>query len=90
MLPAFVLTFNNRTRRDVGDSYCTFGFVDVLTACAARTVCVYLQIGRVDFNINLFRFGKNGNRYGLGVASALPFGFRHTLNAMNSALKLEA
>ena len=37
MLASFVLTFNHRACRNVSDPDCGFGFVDVLTACAAGT-----------------------------------------------------
>ena len=90
MLASLVLTFNHRTGRNVCDSDCGFGFVDVLTACSAGTEGVYLQVGRTNLKINLFGFGQYGNGNGRGVDSSLRFSFGNTLNSVNSALKFKA
>ena len=63
-LRPFVLTSYDDTRWQVSHSYARFGFVDVLSARAARTISINLEILFVDVYFNVDRFGKHG--YGNG------------------------
>ena len=65
-------------------------FVNMLTACARRTECIYLQILRINLKIDVLSLRQNRYRCGGGMYSALTFGFGYTLNTVNTRFKLKA
>ena len=71
------------------DTYCRFGFIDVLPAGAATSVRVDFKVFFVDFHHYVLGFGENGHSNGGRVNSALRLGVRHTLHAVNAAFVFE-
>ena len=89
VLASFILTLNNSTGRNMGNSDCRLGLVYMLTACTARTVGIDLKIFWIDFNLNVIHFRQNSNGNGGCVDTALCFGFRYTLYTVNTRFKFE-
>ena len=84
-LAALILAFHHHAGGQVGDADGGFGFVDVLSARAAGTKGVNLQIGGIDVHIHLVRFGQHRHRGGGGVHPPAGFGFRHPLHTVHAA-----
>ena len=63
-LASFVLANDHDACRKVGYPYGRLGFVDVLTACAARTESVDFEILFVYLNFNVLCLRKHGHRCG--------------------------
>ena len=62
----------------------------MLTACAARTEGVDLQVGRVYFNIDLLRLGQDCDGDCRSVYAPHTLGLGHALDAVDAALEFEA
>ena len=90
MLAALVLALHHKPRRYVRNPYCAFGFVNVLSARAAASVCVYLQIVGVYFNLHVLRLRQYRNSRRARVYAPLRFRLRHALHPVHSAFKLHA
>ena len=52
VLAAFVLTFHHQARRQVGYSYGTLSFVDMLSSGAGGAESVYFQIVHVQLEVH--------------------------------------
>ena len=65
------------------------GLVDVLTARAGRAVRVDLQILVADLDLHVLRLGQDRDGHGGGVDAPRRFRFRHALDAVHAAFKLE-
>src|SRR5437016_8954210 len=64
--------------------------VDPLAAGAGSAADTDVQIFRFDFDIDFFGFRKHRHRGGAGMDALLGLSGRHSLDAMDSALKFEA
>ena len=62
----------------------------MLTACAARAIGVYLQVGGVYLNVHILRLGEDCDGHGRGMDPALALSLGHTLHAVNAALEFQA
>ena len=64
--------------------------MDVLPAVSARAKDVYVQIFRLDVDVDLFGFGQHRHGCGRRVNAPAGFGYGDALNAMAAAFVLEA
>ena len=72
------------------DSDRWFGLVDMLTTCAGWAENIDPEFLIVDIQLDLLGFRQNGDCCCGGLYSSLRFGFRNSLNPMNSAFVFEA
>ena len=88
-LGAFVLHSDDDTRGNMGDSDCGVGGVDGLAALAAGAVNVDFEVFWLDFEFGFFDFREGSNSGGGGMDSALGFGDRDALDAVDAAFEFE-
>ena len=90
VLAALVLALDDRARGQVRDADGALGLVHVLAARAGGAEGVYLQIAGVDVYLHVADLGQHGHGDGAGVYPASGLRLRHTLDAVDAALVLEA
>ena len=83
------MALDDDTRRQVRDSDCGFGAVDVLPARAAGAVSVDSQVGGIDCDVDILGFGHNGDGYRAGMNSASALCDGDALDAVSAALVFE-
>jgi hypothetical protein len=66
------------------------GGVDALAAGSGGAADGDLQVLRLEDDVDLLRFGQDGDGDGAGVDAALGFGGRHPLDPVDAALVLQA
>ncbi len=85
MLRPLVLAFDNDAGREMRQANCRISLVDVLTACARRTIGINAKITGIDFSrFYLIRFGKNSDSTGRRMNSSLRFRCWHALYAVGT------
>ena len=84
-----VLALHDEPRRYMRYAYRALRFVDVLSARAARTVCVYAQILLIYFYLDILGLGKHSDRRRARVYAPLRFRLGHALDAMYAAFKFK-
>ena len=90
VLAAFILTFDNHTCRQMRHPNGRRRLVDMLTACAAGTEHVDLQIPRVKLKLDFLGLRQNRDRHRRRVDAPLRFRLRHTLDTMHAAFIFQA
>ncbi len=89
VLAPLLLHGDDNAGRQMRDADRTLGLVHMLSAGARRTVHVDAQIALVHLNIDLLRFGQNGDSHGTRVDASLRFGRGHTLHAVHAGFVLQ-
>ena len=80
----------DNSRRNMGEANCGIGLVNVLTACARRTVSVHVNIGFANFHIDFFGFGENRNGCRRSMHATLRFGIGNALHTVHATFKFES
>ena len=91
MLGTLILAFDDNAGRQVGNTNCRVGGVNVLTARAGGAEGIDAQVARVDirhFGFRELRHHRHGA--GGGVDTPLGFGGRDALNAMAAGFELQS
>ena len=73
----------------MGDPDSRVSRVHRLAAGTGRTERIDAQVFGFDLDVDVFGFGKNGDRHGRGVDASLLLGRGNTLHAMHTAFVFE-
>ena len=86
-LRTFILTSYHNTRWFVRNTNSRLRFINMLSTCTRRTVCIDFQIFFVDFDVDIFCFWQYRNSYRRRMDTSRRFCIWYTLHTMYATFK---